>query len=102
MGAGALWLFYLGEALTFSVIWFTIVSLFFGGFFKQKRTWWKGFVFTLITLTIANAIIESSITKQMSRDEIMNIYGIQSCVVPIFVSIFYWAIINKFILKSKS
>lgn len=101
MGIVEFILFCFGEAFSFSIIWFTITSLFFGGFFKQKRTWWKGFIFTLIILTIANAVMESSITKQMSNDEIINIYGIQSCVIPIFVSIIYWVVINKFLGKIK-
>ena len=102
MGIVEFVLFCFGEALSFSIIWFTIVSLFFGSPIKQKGKWGKGFIFALIILTIVNVVIESLITKQMSNGELEKIYAIQACVIPIFVSVFYWAVINKFLGKSKS
>ena len=45
MGIVEFVLFCFGEALSFSIIWFTIVSLFFGSPIKQKGKWGQGVYF---------------------------------------------------------
>lgn len=95
MGPVALSLFYIGEALVYSAIWFTIVSFCIATPFKQKAAWIKGFFFITIILAIVNFIIENFIFTNMNNDELGKIYTVQSFIIPIFVSIIYWLIIKK-------
>ena len=99
MGPVGLGLFYIGEALVYSVIWFTIVSFCIATPFKQKAAWINGFFFITIVLAIVNFIIESFIFTNMNNDELGKIYAVQSFVIPVSISIIYWLVVKKFKAK---
>ena len=92
MGPVAIGLFYLGEALIYTTIWFSLISCFFKSPVRRRSTWVVGFILITIILAIINAFIASFIS--------LKIYAIQSLFIPILVSLFYWFVIKIFFNKN--
>lgn len=101
MGPVAIGLFYIGEALVYSTIWFSLISCFFRSPVRRKSTWGWGFLLITIILAMINAFIAHTIAENMNDDQLSTLYGFQAFVIPILVSVVYWIVIKIFFSKNR-
>lgn len=100
MGTGALALYYLGESIVFTIIFFSLTSFLFKPPVRRKQTWVLGFILVTIILAIISAFIENTIPENISDDDLITVYGIESVLIPVLVSLVYWFVIKIFFSKN--